>query len=146
MAPETQNAADLHVVPPASADEPREALGLLGHARRVADETLSQANAEAEQVLGAAREEAQRLQRESRERAEHELAEADRKAQTIRHEAVGDAERELAGARAEVVELQQTLSRLHAERTAAVESVRSVAAKLMQAADSGGVATDAHQG
>lgn len=146
MAPETQNAADLHVVPNAPGDEPQEALGLLGHARRVADETMSEARAEAEQVLAAAHEEAQRLQHEARGRVEHEMAEAGRKAESIRHEAHGEAERVVAGARQQVAELRHSVERLHVEQTSAIEQARAMAAKLMQAADAGPGSAQSDQG
>jgi vacuolar-type H+-ATPase subunit H len=137
MAPETQNAADLRVVPDSPSDEPQKALGLLGHARRVADETVGQARAEAEQVLAAAREEAQRLEHEARQRVEHEMADVGRKAESIRHEAHGEAERVLSGARQQVAELERSVERLRAERTAAVQQARAMAGRLMQAADTG---------
>lgn len=136
MAPEAQNAADLRVVPNAPGDEPQEALGLLGHARRVADETVGQARAEAEQVLAAAREQAQQLQREARERADHQVAEASREAEQIRHQAHGEAERVLSGARVQVGELQGSLERLRSERQSAVATARTAAAQLLHAADS----------
>jgi vacuolar-type H+-ATPase subunit H len=146
MAPETQNAADLHVVPNSPGNEPQEALGLLGHARRVADETMSQAQADAEQVLASAREEAASLQREARARIEQEIADAGRKAQSIRNEAHGEAERVVGGANQQIAELKRNVERLRTERAAAVEQARAIAGKLLQAADAGSAPAESDKG
>lgn len=146
MAPETQNAADLHAVPNSPGDEAQAALGLLGHARRVADETMSQARTDAEQVLATAREEAQRLQHEARARVEQEMADAGRKAQSIRNEAHGEAERVVGGANQQIAELSRNVERLRTERAAAVDQARAIAAKLMQAVEAGSGPAESNQG
>jgi cell division septum initiation protein DivIVA len=126
---------DLQVVHGQGGNEPAEALGLLGSARRVAEETMARARTEAEQMIAAARQDVAMLEKEARAHADEQLATAGREAERVRYQAYGEAERMLNDARAQVAELERTAARLRSERAAAADSARELATKLLQATD-----------
>jgi vacuolar-type H+-ATPase subunit H len=126
---------DLGVVREGEQTAPHEAMGLLEHASKVAEETLSKAHAEAEQLVKAAREEADRARQSAQEEVKRERERAHRDAEQQRHQAAGEAERILTQARNEVTRLEQEAGRLRSERDAAAETVRGLAARLTQLAE-----------
>jgi vacuolar-type H+-ATPase subunit H len=116
-------------------DAPHEALGLLEHAGKVAEETLNNARAEAEQLITAARAEAAALRQSAQEDAKRQRERADRDAEQRRLEAVGEAERLVGHARQEVTRLEQQAVRLRSERDATAETARALASRLARAAE-----------
>ena len=133
----TAGVGDLQVVRDDPTDEPREAIGLLANARRVAEDTMARAQEEAGQLLASAREDVEQLEKEARAHADQQLATAEQESERVRYQAYGEAERLLADARGQVAEFERTAARLRSERAAAADSVRELAARLMQAVDTG---------
>jgi vacuolar-type H+-ATPase subunit H len=128
---------DLQVVPGDRRDEPQEALGLLGSARRVAEETVARAQSEAAQLLAAARDDVRQLEEEARAHATQQLGAAEKEAERVRYQAYGEAERLLSDVRGQVAELERTAARLRSERDAAAESARELATRLVKAIEHG---------
>ncbi len=110
---ESKDRSDLRVVQPPDANDPREAMALLEHAHRVAEDTLATARAEAERLL----------------------ADARRDAEATRAQAQDAAERILADARGNVAELEQHKERLASERESAISSAREFANRLLALVD-----------
>ena len=134
QAEERTERADLRVVPLGGDDGPRQALALLEHAHRVAEETMSTARTEAERLLMAARHDAQELRVQAKEQADREVSEAEREAEAARVRAHEEAERMVAEARGEVAELEQVKERLSETQHTAAETARALAQRLLDAA------------
>lgn len=141
MATETEadervDRADLRVVPPDDKQAPHEALALLEHAHRVAEDTMTSARAEAERLLMAARHEAQQLRKQAREQSDRELTETSRKAETARAQAQEEADRLLAEARNQITEIEQERERVRGAQESTAQSARELAHKLLQVVES----------
>ena len=131
--PGTQR-ADLQVVrDDDQADTTTKAIGLLEHARKVADSTVAEARAEAERLLAAARERAQQVQRDAKELGQKMRTDAERETAQARHQAYGEAERIVADARSEVSNLKSSVAGLRAERDAAESTMRELSERLQGA-------------
>ena len=130
-------AGDLQVVHDDRRDEPGQALGLLANARRVAEDTVAKAHADAEKLMEGARNDVQQLEQEARAHVDNQLATAGREAERVRYQAYGEAERMLSEARNQVAELERTAARLRSEHAAAADSVRELATRLMQSIEHG---------
>jgi vacuolar-type H+-ATPase subunit H len=128
---------DLQVVHGDRRNDPQQVLGLLGNAQRVAEETVAQAQVEADQLLANARQEVAQLEQEARAHADQQLGAAEKEVERMRYQAYGEAERMLKDIRSEVAELQRTASRLRSERDAAADSARELARRLISAIDHG---------
>ncbi|MGH8894507.1 MAG: hypothetical protein ACRDWY_14575 [Actinomycetes bacterium] len=114
---------------------PEQALGLLENARRVADATVAEARDEAERLLAAARERAAQVQRDARELGQRLRSDAERESAQARHQAFGEAERIVADARAQVSDLEGSISGLRSERDQAAMAARQLRDRLSAAID-----------
>ena len=123
---------DLRVVHNGGDTGPQEAMALLEHAHRVAEDTLTSARAESERLLMAARHEAQQLRTTAREQAEREVSEAGHKAETTRAQAQEEADRLLTEARSKLAQIGQEKDRLAKARDQAADSVRELAQHLLE--------------
>ncbi len=111
-------------------ETPRDALGLLENAGRVAEEAVRAARAEAAQIVAQARGEAHRLREEAREQIVQEREAANRDTEHLRHERLGQVENMVLRAREEVGELERSAARLRSERAAATQAARDMANRL----------------